>query len=62
MDPLMRVLVQAAQWLRRPPSAAHVRILVVALLGCLGIVAIERFVGWPDWARADRTVIVPVPR
>ncbi len=62
MDPVPRTLIRAVQWLRRPPSAHQVRIVVLVVLGCLAIVAIERFVGWPEWARAERGVIVPIPR
>lgn len=54
MDPVLRILVQAAQWLRHPPSRTHLRIMVVVIAGAIALVAIERFVGWPDWARVDR--------
>lgn len=54
MDVFARILVRAAMWLRRPPSRRHVRILVIVLAGALAIVAIEHWVGWPEWAEVER--------
>jgi hypothetical protein len=59
MDPLTRVLIRMAQWWRHPPSPHFVRILVVVLVLCAVLVAIERFVGWPDWLTSNR---VPIQR
>jgi hypothetical protein len=53
MDPLTRTLVQAAHWLRHPPSRTHVRIMAVVLVLALLRVAVETWIGWPDWARVD---------
>ncbi|CAH0197878.1 hypothetical protein [Roseomonas sp. CECT 9278] len=54
LDPLIRILVQAAQWLRHPPSRTHVRIMVAVVVLALALVAIETWVGWPDWGRVDQ--------
>ncbi len=53
MDPLIRIFVQAAQWIRSPPSRTHVRIMVAVLALALLLVAIETWIGWPDWARVE---------
>ncbi|MCC6304045.1 MAG: hypothetical protein IT545_02490 [Rhodobacteraceae bacterium] len=46
---LLTWLLRAARWARHPPSPARVR-LVLAVIGlCLVLVAIETWVGWPDW-------------
>jgi hypothetical protein len=54
LDPLARILVQAAQWIRHPPSRMHVRIIVVVVVLALLLVAIETWIGWPDWARVEQ--------
>jgi hypothetical protein len=59
MDPLSRVLIRMAQWLRHPPSRQYVRILIVVLVLAAALVAVERVVGWPDWLTTDR---VPIRR
>lgn len=47
-------LLRMAKWARKPPSPGRVK-LVLGVVGlCLLLVAIERFVGWPDWARVER--------
>jgi hypothetical protein len=43
-----------AQWARNPPSTKRVLIVLVTIVICLALVGIERWVGWPDWATADR--------
>jgi hypothetical protein len=48
-----RILVQAAQWLRHPPSRTHLRILVAVIVLALALVAVETWFGWPDWARVQ---------
>ena len=42
-------LLRAARWLRVPPSAARLRLILMVLLLCLALVAIERIWGWPAW-------------
>lgn len=58
MDIFGRILLRAAQWARHPPSRRQVRIMVVVILGALAIVAIERWVGWPDWAQVERGAVI----
>jgi hypothetical protein len=56
MDPLTRLLIRLAQWYRNPPSRQWLYILGVVLVFSVALVAVERFVGWPDWLRSE-----PVP-
>ena len=39
--------------MRHPPSRRHLRILAVVALGFVMLLAVERFIGWPDWARVE---------
>ncbi|MBU8539260.1 hypothetical protein [Falsiroseomonas tokyonensis] len=59
MDPLTRVLIRMAQWLRHPPSRRTVQIIVVVLVVATVLVLVEKFIGWPDWATTER---VPMRR
>lgn len=61
MGPVSRILVRAAMWFRRPPSRRLAIVILVAIAASFAVVAAERWLGWPDWARTDRSVIV-VPR
>jgi hypothetical protein len=45
--------IRAARWARKPPSASRVKLVLGVVAFCLLLVALERFVGWPDWARLD---------
>ena len=47
-------LMRAARWVRNPPSAAQVRLVVALVLVALAIVTIEWLGWWPDWATMDR--------
>tara|TARA_R110002124_G_scaffold101091_1_gene248498 strand:- start:51 stop:239 length:189 start_codon:yes stop_codon:yes gene_type:complete len=42
-------LLRMARWVRRPPSATQVKIVLGVIVLALILVGIERFVGWPDW-------------
>ncbi|MFH5924808.1 hypothetical protein [Roseomonas xinghualingensis] len=44
---------------RNPPSRRKLVVMLVALALAIGLVLVERYVGWPDWMRAER---VPRPR
>jgi hypothetical protein len=56
MDPMTRLFLQLAHWVRNPPSRTHAIVMLVALVAAVALVLVERFVGWPDWLRSD-----PVP-
>jgi hypothetical protein len=57
MDPLLRLTIRLVQWLRQPPSRAHVVTMLVVLGAAVAIVTIERVFGWPAWLTVD-----PAPR
>ncbi len=42
-------LLRMARWARNPPSAARVRLVLGVVVLCLGIIALERVFGFPDW-------------
>lgn len=45
----MNWLLRMAVWARRPPSWQRVVLGLIVIGLCLALVAVERFVGWPDW-------------
>jgi hypothetical protein len=56
MDPMTRLFIQMAQWLRNPPSRSYLYILAIVIAVAVSLALVERYVGWPDWARSE-----PVP-
>lgn len=46
-------LLRAKRWVQNPPSAARVKLVLGVIALCLVIVAIERFMGWPEWMTVD---------
>ena len=46
--------VRMARWARNPPSKGRVKLVVGVVVICLALVAIERFVGWPEALKVDR--------
>ena len=42
-------LLRMARWARNPPSEARVKLLLGLVAICLGIYAVERWIGWPGW-------------
>jgi hypothetical protein len=42
-------LLRAKRWAQNPPSAGRVRLVLGVIALCLVLVAVERFIGWPDW-------------
>ncbi|MDZ4135504.1 MAG: hypothetical protein U1D06_07905 [Paracoccaceae bacterium] len=42
-------LIRAARWVRHPPSAARVKLVLGVIAACLVLVGVEHFIGWPDW-------------
>jgi hypothetical protein len=59
MDPLTRLLFTLARWFRHPPSPRMARVMLAALLLSLAIVAVERWIGWPEWLQAERGTFTP---
>lgn len=55
-------LLRAARWVRNPPSARHVMVLLAVIAVGLGIVGLEYFGLWPDWATADNGRGMRLPR
>ncbi len=58
MDPMTRLLIRLAQWFRHPPSPTQIKVILATLVICVILVLIEKFVGWPDWATAQRVPIL----
>jgi len=46
---------------RNPPSRRKAIVMLVALGLALGLVLVERYVGWPDWLRAERVPRARLP-
>lgn len=49
-----RHFLRMSKWARNPPSARRVKLVLAVIALCLVLYAVERLVGWPDWARAGR--------
>ena len=41
-------LLRMARWVRHPPSAGRVRLVLIVLALCLALYAVERWIGWPE--------------
>lgn len=54
-----RWLIRATMWARNPPSAKKVKLVLGLVAACIAIAMIERYVGWPDWATAERIPRLP---
>lgn len=52
LDP--RHFMRAKLWVKNPPSLKRMKLVFGAIAIALGIVALEHFGFWPDWARAER--------
>ncbi len=46
--------VRMARWARNPPSWGRVKLVLVVIGVCLALVAVERFIGWPEALTVDR--------
>ncbi|WP_204115185.1 hypothetical protein [Shimia biformata] len=44
----IRHFLRMARWGRNPPSEKRVALVFAVILICLGIFAVERFLGWPE--------------
>lgn len=46
-------LLRAKRWVQNPPLSGRVKLVFAVIAVCLVLVAIERFIGWPDWMTVD---------
>ncbi|MBR9649813.1 hypothetical protein [Thalassovita aquimarina] len=49
----MHWLFRMSKWARNPPSARRVRLVLLIIVICLVVYAVERWIGWPDWATVE---------
>jgi hypothetical protein len=49
-----RWFIRMSQWARHPPSWGQVKLYAAVIAACLVLVAVERFIGWPDWLTVER--------
>lgn len=47
-------LVRAARWVRNPPSARMVILVLAIIAAGLAIFGLEHFGLWPEWATVER--------
>lgn len=47
-------LMRASRWVRNPPSARRVVLVLVVVALALAIAGLQHFGWWPDWAVMDR--------
>lgn len=47
-------LLRAKRWASHPPPLSRVLLVLGIVAACLGLVALERTVGLPDWMSAER--------
>ncbi len=46
-------LLHMARWVRNPTSAARVKLVLAVIALCLGLYAVERWIGWPEGLSVD---------
>lgn len=56
-----RLLLRAAKWARRPPSARRVLLGLVVIALCLGLAGLEWAGLLPDWFRVTAGRMLPRP-
>lgn len=49
-----RLFLRMAYWLRHPPALWQVVVILIVLAASVGLFAIERTVGWPEWVKTER--------
>lgn len=60
MNPLF--FLRLARWARNPPSPRKLMLIGAVVAFCLTLVAVEYFVGWPDWLTVNgKTGRLPKP-
>lgn len=47
-------LLRAARWVRNPPSAGTVKLVLAVVAIGVAIASIEHMGWWPEWATQDR--------
>ncbi|WP_413872404.1 hypothetical protein [Albidovulum sp.] len=57
-----RLLLRAAKWARRPPSARRVALVLAVLTLCLGLALLDRAGLLPDWFALPGGRSFPAPR
>lgn len=53
-------LLRMAKWARHPPSWQRVRLVFAVVALCLLVVAVERWIGWPDWMTLQPATRTPL--
>ncbi len=51
---LLHWLLRAKRWQQNPPSARKVVVVLSVIAFTLLLYLVERELGWPDWATAER--------
>ena len=46
----LRWFLRMARWARNPPTMRQVLFVLAILIACLALLAVELWIGWPDWA------------
>lgn len=59
MNPLFW-LMRMRRWAQHPPSWRQVKLVMAVIAACLALVAVEVFVGWPDWMTLERDTLRPM--
>lgn len=49
-----RWLLRAKRWVQNPPSENRIKLVFGVIALCLVLVAVERWVGWPDFLRVEQ--------
>ena len=50
----MHWFLRMSLWARRPPSAKRVKLVLAVIALCLILVAVERWIGWPEALTVER--------
>ncbi|KAA2212248.1 hypothetical protein F0Q34_15565 [Pseudoroseomonas oryzae] len=59
MGPLLRLSIFLSRLVRNPPPRRVALVMLTALVLAVGLVVVERTIGWPEALRADK---VPMRR
>jgi hypothetical protein len=54
-------LLRMKRWAQHPPSPRKVMLVLGVIAACLALVAVERFIGWPEALTVERTGRMPRP-